>query len=97
MQTVLDILKAVGERAEIASECGVEEIAVYRWGKNASIPAKHWGGLLRVAVRNKVHVTPDMLVDAHDARGSQTNNHSPDDPFNFKAPSEGAPSVEAAE
>lgn len=67
-KTVKDILELIGEREEIAHECGVEPIAVYRWGQNNSIPSKHLSGVLRVASRNQADVTADSLLSAHDRR-----------------------------
>ncbi|MGB1266172.1 MAG: hypothetical protein ACPG6L_10640 [Nereida ignava] len=59
-------LRSIGTRNEIASECGVDPIAVYRWGQNGSIPARHFAGVLRVAKRNNIAVTAEYLSDLHD-------------------------------
>ena len=63
---VANIIKKVGTRAEISRECGVEEIAVYRWEKSGSIPSKHLPGVLRVSERNGAGVTADALLAAHE-------------------------------
>ena len=60
------LLAEVGSREEIAQECGVQPIAVYRWGQNGAIPSKHLAGVLRVAVRNKSGLTAEHLLSAHD-------------------------------
>lgn len=71
MTDVASILAAAGTRTEIADECGVKPIAVYRWERNGSVPAKYWGGILRVAARNKADVTADLLCRAHDLSTSR--------------------------
>lgn len=63
---IKDILAEVGGREEIALECGVEPIAVYRWGQNGSIPSRHLAGVLRVAKRNGADVTAEQLCILHD-------------------------------
>lgn len=74
-----NILTRVGSREEIAAECGVDPIAVYRWGKNGSIPSKHLSGVLRVANRNKSSVTAETLCAAHDRSQRSFNSWSPAD------------------
>jgi len=64
--TIQDILAQTGARDEIANECNVAPIAVYRWAQNASIPSRHFAGILRVAKRNGAAVTADLLCAAHD-------------------------------
>ncbi len=71
MKTVTEILDASGSREEIAQECGVEPIAVYRWHTSGRISARHHAGVLRVAKRNGADVTAQMLVDAHAAPDRQ--------------------------
>lgn len=66
--TVKSLLARTGTRDEIAAECGVDPIAVYRWGQNGSIPSWHLAGVLRVASRNKAGVTADLLCIAHDSK-----------------------------
>ncbi|WP_425070676.1 carph-isopro domain-containing protein [Sagittula sp. S175] len=66
MKTVPEIIDAAGDRIEIAKECGVEPIAVYRWHTKGAIPAWHHAGVLRVAQRNGANITADMLCMAHD-------------------------------
>lgn len=63
---VSQILDLVGSRLEIAAECGVEPIAVYRWRTAGSIPSKHLPGVLRVSKRNKAGVTAEALCEAHE-------------------------------
>lgn len=65
-QRIKNILSKIGGRDEIAAECGVEPIAVYRWGRNGSIPSKHLAGVLRVASRNNTGITAEDLLSAHD-------------------------------
>lgn len=66
MADIKTLLEKAGARDEIAAECRVEPIAVYRWGQNGSIPSKHLAGVLRVANRNKADVTAEILLAAHD-------------------------------
>jgi hypothetical protein len=63
---IQDILAQTGARDEIAKECNVAPIAVYRWAQNASIPSRHFAGVLRVAERNGAAVTAEVLCAAHD-------------------------------
>lgn len=63
---VQGILAKIGPRVEIASECGVEPIAVYRWERNGSIPSRHFAGVLRVGERNNAGVSAEDLCRAHD-------------------------------
>lgn len=65
-QRIKNLLAKVGSREEIAAECGVEPIAVYRWAQNGSIPSKHLAGVLRVATRNNTGITATVLLTAHD-------------------------------
>lgn len=64
------LLDKIGTRSEIASECRVEPIAVYRWGQTGCIPSRHLPGVLRVAERNKAGVEADALIAAHDVSPS---------------------------
>jgi hypothetical protein len=63
---IKETLASIGTRDEIASECGVDPIAVYRWGQNGSIPSRHFAGVLRVAKRNNSAVTAEYLSNLHD-------------------------------
>ena len=65
-QRIKNLLAKVGSREEVAIECGVEPIAVYRWAQNGSIPSKHLAGVLRVATRNNTGVTATSILEAHD-------------------------------
>jgi hypothetical protein len=67
---VKNLLKQIGKRDEIASECGVAPIAVYRWGESGCIPSKHLPGVLRVAERNNAGIEADALIAAHDVSPS---------------------------
>ena len=64
------LLDRIGTRAEIADECRVEPIAVYRWGQSGRIPSQHLPGVLRVAERKGADVTADALIAAHDVSPS---------------------------
>ena len=66
-QRIKNLLNKIGDRDEIAAECGVEPIAVYRWAQNASIPSRHFAGVLRVASRNNAGISADDLISAHDS------------------------------
>lgn len=68
MNSVSEIICAIGRRQELADECMVAPIAVYRWVVKEAIPARHFAAVLRVAERNGVQVTAKMLCDAHDRR-----------------------------
>jgi hypothetical protein len=63
---VKELLARAGTKEQIAQECDVQPIAVYRWGQNDSIPAKHLAGVLRVANRNKAGITAEILCAVHD-------------------------------
>lgn len=69
---IKNLLDKAGSRDEIATECKVAPIAVYRWGQNGSIPAKHLAGVLRVANRNKAGITAEILCAAHDQSSPAT-------------------------
>lgn len=64
------ILARIGKRDEIAAECGVDPIAVYRWGQSGCIPSRHLPGVLRVAQRNDAGIAADALIAAHDVSPS---------------------------
>lgn len=73
MTNVADLLNAAGDKSELARECKVAPIAVYRWATSGSIPAKHHAGVLRVAKRNGADlngepITAEMLVGIHDPK-----------------------------
>ncbi|MFX4298535.1 hypothetical protein [Pseudosulfitobacter pseudonitzschiae] len=80
-----NILELVGPREEIALECGVEPIAVYRWGRNGSIPSRHFAGVLRVSKRNGADVTADTLCKAHDPKRLKSERQIPDTQSNISA------------
>lgn len=65
-KSVRNLIKQAGPRDEIAAECGVEPIAVYRWARSHSVPAKHFAGVIRVSSRLETGVTAEMLASAHD-------------------------------
>jgi hypothetical protein len=64
-KAIKTLLEKIGSRAEIARECDVEPIAVYRWAQSGRIPSQHLPGVLRVSERNKSGVAADDLIAAH--------------------------------
>lgn len=72
-ERIKNLLARIGSRDEIAAECGVEPIAVYRWAQNGSIPSKHLAGVLRVATRRRAGITAKALLLAHDAASAEAS------------------------
>ena len=62
---IKDTLAAIGTRDEIASECGVQPIAVYRWGQSGRIPSQYLPSVLELAKRKRAGVSADDLIAAH--------------------------------
>lgn len=59
------VLAAIGTRDEIASECGVQPIAVYRWGQSGRIPSQYLPSVLELAKKKRAGVSADDLIAAH--------------------------------
>ena len=62
--TVKALLSKIGTNQELANECGVAAIAVYRWAKSGSIPSKHLAKVLAVSERKGSEVTAEQLINA---------------------------------
>ena len=67
---IKDTLAAIGTRAEIAAECDVQPIAVYRWEKAGRIPSQYLPIVLEIAKRKRAGVSADDLIAAHKASPS---------------------------
>lgn len=64
------LLDQVGTRAEIAAECDVQPIAVYRWQQAGRIPSQYLPLVLELAKRKRAGVSADDLIAAHKASPS---------------------------
>ncbi len=69
MKTVPEILDMWPDLSAVHSDVSashdVQRIAVYRWHRRSSIPAKYWGSLVASAGKRKIKVTFDDLAAAH--------------------------------